>query len=94
MLVTATSPLSIMLGKILGLARALTFFPLTAPTASMMRITGGTDKLYEIFLGLLITALAGVFLLWLSARVFRAGLLLYGQRMSLRLIWNALRAGG
>jgi len=77
-----------------GLARALTFFPLTAPTASMMRITGGTDKLYEIFLGLLITALAGVFLLWLSARVFRAGLLLYGQRMSLRLIWNALRAGG
>ena len=75
-----------------GLARALTFFPLTAPTASMMRIAGGTEALYEIILGLLVTALAGVFLLWLSARVFRAGLLLYGQRMSLRLIWNALRS--
>ena len=76
-----------------GLARALTFFPLTSATASMMRIAGGTEALYEIVLGLLVTALSGVFLLWLSARVFRAGLLLYGQRMSLRLIWNALRAG-
>jgi len=76
-----------------GLARALTFFPLTSPTASMMRIAGGTEALYEIVLGLLVTALAGVFLLWLSTRVFKAGLLLYGQRMSLRLLWNALRAG-
>jgi ABC-2 type transport system permease protein len=76
-----------------GLARALTFFPLTSPTASMMRIAGGTEALYEIILGLLVTALSGVFLLWLSARVFRAGLLLYGQRMSLRLVWNALRVG-
>ena len=76
-----------------GLARAMTFFPLTSPTASMMRIAGGTEALYEIVLGLLVTALAGVFLLWLSTRVFKAGLLLYGQRMSLRLLWNALRAG-
>ena len=76
-----------------GLARALTFFPLTSATASMMRIAGGTEALYEIVLGLLVTTLSGVFLLWLSARVFRAGLLLYGQRMSLRLVWNALRVG-
>jgi ABC-2 type transport system permease protein len=76
-----------------GLARALTFFPLTSPTASMMRIAGGTEALYEIILGLLVTALSGVFLLWLSARVFRAGLLLYSQRMSLLLVWNALRVG-
>jgi ABC-2 type transport system permease protein len=75
----------------MGLARALTFFPLTSPTASMMRIAGGTDKMYEVVLGLVITAMAGLFLMWLSARVFRAGLLLYGQRMSIRLVWNALR---
>jgi ABC-2 type transport system permease protein len=76
------------------LARVLTFFPLTAPTASMIRVAGGTDKMYEIVLGLLVTALAGFFLLWLSARIFRAGLLLYGQRMSLRAIWGALRQAG
>jgi len=73
------------------LARALSFFPLTSPTASMMRIAGGTDRMYEVVIGLLITALAGAFLLWLSARVFRAGLLLYGQRMSVKSVWGALR---
>ncbi len=72
-------------------ARILTFFPLTSPTASMMRLAGGTDRTYEIWFGLLITAVTAVFLLWLSARVFRAGLLLYGQRMGIRSVWNALR---
>ena len=45
----------------------------------------------RILLGLLITAATGLFLLWLSARVFRAALLLYGQRMGLRSVWKALR---
>ncbi|MBT3996131.1 MAG: ABC transporter permease [Chloroflexi bacterium] len=76
------------------LARVLTFFPLTSPTASMMRIAGGTDRMYEVVLGLVVTALAGIFLMWLSARVFRAGLLLYGQRMSIRSVWGALRQSG
>ncbi len=76
------------------LARVLTFFPLTSPTASMMRIAGDTDRMYEVVLGLVVTAFAGMFLLWLSARVFRAGLLLYGQRMSIRSVWGALRQSG
>ncbi len=73
------------------LARVLTFFPLTSPTASMMRIAGGTNAAYETWIGLLITALSGVVLLWLSARVFRAGLLMYGQRMGLRSVLKAMR---
>jgi ABC-2 type transport system permease protein len=75
-------------------ARVLTFFPLTSATTSMMRIAGGTNMMYEVILGMIVTALSGVFLLWLSARVFRAGLLLYGQRMSLRSVWGALRQAG
>jgi ABC-2 type transport system permease protein len=74
-----------------GLARVLTFFPLTAPTASMMRVAGGTTATFEILLGLALTALSGVFLMWLSARVFRAGLLLYGQRMGIGNVLRALR---
>ena len=35
-----------------------------------------------------------VLLLWLASRIFRAGLLMYGQRMSLRAAWTALRYGG
>jgi ABC-2 type transport system permease protein len=74
-----------------GLPRVLTFFPLTSPTASMMRQAGGTNQPHEIWLGLLITTISAGVLLWLSARVFRAGLLLYGQRMSIRSVWKALR---
>ena len=59
-----------------------------------MRIAGNTDRMYEVVLGLAVTALAGVFLLWLSACVFRAGLLLYGQRTSIRSVWGALRQSG
>ncbi|MCZ6617690.1 MAG: ABC transporter permease [Gammaproteobacteria bacterium] len=73
------------------LARVLSFIPLTAPTASMMRLAGGTTATFEIILGLLVTIASGIALMWLSARVFRAGLLLYGQRMTIRSVWRALR---
>ncbi|MDA1279081.1 MAG: ABC transporter permease [Chloroflexi bacterium] len=76
------------------LGRVLGFFPLTSPTASMMRIAGGTTATFEIILGLLTTIATGVLLMWLSARVFRAGLLLYGQRMTIPSIWRALRQSG
>ena len=46
------------------IARVLTYFPLTSPTASMMRMAGGTHMTYEIIIGLAITALSGVFLMW------------------------------
>jgi hypothetical protein len=42
--------------------------------------------------GSLLVIVASVFaLLWVSARVFSAGLLLYGQRMSLKNVSSALR---
>jgi ABC-type Na+ efflux pump permease subunit len=63
MLITSTSPISIMLGKITGLGAS----------------------------GLLLIALSGLFLMWLSAQVFRAGLLLYGQRMGIGNVLRALR---
>ncbi len=74
-----------------GLTRAMTYFPLTSPAASMMRIAGGTHMMYEVIIGLLVTAVSGLFLMWLSARVFRSGLLLYDQRMGVRNVWAALK---
>ena len=72
-------------------ARILTFIPFTAPATMMIRL-GVTDvALWEIALCLGVTVASGLALLWLSARVFRAGILIYGQRMSLRGLWLALR---
>ena len=72
-------------------ARVLTFIPLTAPTAVMLRIAAGDPAPAEVAGSLLLTLATALALLWVSARIFRAGILLYGQRMSLRRVWLALR---
>jgi hypothetical protein len=48
----------------------------------------------EVVASLIVLALSGLGLLWVSARIFRAGLLLYGQRMGLRGVWLAVRQSG
>ena len=74
-----------------GVARVLSFIPMTAPTTMMLRIGSGDVSNAEILASLAVTALAGVVMLFVSARIFRAGLLLYGQRMTLAALWRAVR---
>ncbi len=76
------------------LARTLSFIPVTAPMAMVERITVTQVPILEILLSLGVTLGAGLALLWVSARIFRAGLLLYGQRMTLRRMALALRQAG
>ena len=74
-------------------ARALSFFPVTAPTTVVMRM-GQTDlSILELLASLAVIVLSGILLLYVSARIFRAGILLYGQRMTLRGVLRALRQG-
>ena len=61
------------------LARALSFVPITAPVASLMRLSlGGMDGL-EVFVSLAALSLSVAIVVWLMARLFRAYLLAYGQ---------------
>jgi ABC-2 type transport system permease protein len=76
------------------IARVLSFIPFTAPTTMMLRMGASDIPLLESLGSLTVTVLFGVLLLWGSARVFRAGLLMYGQRMSLRRVVTALRQAG
>jgi ABC-type Na+ efflux pump permease subunit len=46
----------------------------------------------EVATSVAVVLASALVLLWLSAQIFRAGLLLYGQRMSLKNVWAALRA--
>ena len=77
-----------------GVARVLSFIPITAPTTMMLRIGSGDVSNAEILASLALTALAGAVMLFVSARIFRAGLLLYGQRMTLGALWRAVRQAG
>ena len=76
------------------LPRLLSFVPITAATSMMLRLASSAVAPGEIALSLALMVATAALLLWLASRVFRAGLLLYGQRMSLRAVWTALRYGG
>ena len=75
-------------------ARALSFIPITAPATMMIRLGAADITVVETLASLLVTVLGGIVLLWGSARVFRAGTLMYGQRMGLRRVVSALRQAG
>jgi len=77
-----------------GLARVLSFIPFTAPSAMMIRLAVDGASTLESLASLAVIVLTGMALLWACARVFRAGLLMYGQRMSLRCVMRALRESG
>lgn len=76
------------------IARALTLFPLTAPVLVPLRMALGRITLPEILLSLTVLALSVVFAVWAVARIFRAAMLRYGTRLSLRAIGSALASGG
>ncbi len=71
-------------------ARAFSFFPLTAPTMMMLRIPLGEVPWVDVAgsIGVLILSIPAA--LWFGAKLFRVGLLIYGKRPTLREIWHIL----
>lgn len=76
-----------------SLAVGLSLFPLTSPVPMIVRIAIGGVPLWQIMLsyGLLL----GSFLtsIWVSARIYRASLLMYGKKPSLKTVIGYLRTG-
>ena len=73
------------------IARIMTFIPITAPITAMLRLSASTIPWADFGVSLLILVFSIGGGLYLSAKVFRAFLLLYGRRPGLREIWRALR---
>lgn len=75
------------------LVRFFSYVPLTAPTMMLLRVPQGGVPVPDIVIsiaGLLVTAAA---VLWAGDRIFRLGLLMYGQRPSLKQVLRTLRRG-
>lgn len=70
------------------LAIIFTFIPFTAPLTLPLRAAYSTVPLWQsaLSIGLLFAAAIGA--MWLSARVFRMGMLRYGKRLSLKEIFK------
>ena len=73
-------------------AEIFTYFPFTAPSMLMVRLGVGSEMSDgEVVGSLVIVATTALAMLWVAARIFRAGILLSGQRITGRTVAEALR---
>ena len=70
----------------------LSFVPLFSPYLMLTRISLGTAGALDFAVAVVLLALAIPAVLWFAARLYRSGVLMYGQSPSPRTLWRALRA--
>jgi len=71
----------------------LSLIPLTAPVSMLMRMPMTAVPVWQVVLSLLLLGLTVIATVWIAAKVFRLGLLMYGKRLTVREIIQALRQG-
>ena len=76
-----------------SLAVGLSFFPLTAPVALILRTASEPAPIWLMELNILVLVLASLAALWLSVRLFRLGMLEYESTLTLRQVFTAARHG-
>ncbi|MEY4110620.1 MAG: hypothetical protein RLZZ46_975 [Bacteroidota bacterium] len=64
-------------------------FPLTSPIIMMVRIPFGVP-VWEVTLSLLLLIAGFLFTTWLSAKIYRTGILMYGKKSSYKELWKWL----
>ena len=62
-------------------------FPLTSPIVMMGRITYGVPW-WQLILSMTLLILTFLFFTWLTAKIYRTGILLYGKKVSWKEIWK------
>ena len=74
------------------LARVLSFFPPTTPMVMILRLSSGTEIwIVETVLSIVLLAASVLGGVWVAARVFRTGILMYGKRPGLREVGRWLK---
>ncbi|GFR37987.1 hypothetical protein PRECH8_12830 [Insulibacter thermoxylanivorax] len=70
------------------------YVPFLAPLIMFVRIGMSDPALWEIWLSIAIQLAAIWGLSWLSAKIYRTGVLMYGKRPTLKELWKAMKAYG
>ena len=73
------------------LAVILSLFPLTAPLTLLMRYGMTSVPLWQIITAIVLMCLSAAGAMWLAGRIFRIGMLRFGQRMNVSEIASAIR---
>ncbi len=75
------------------LATILTLFPTTSFLTVALRWGMTTIPLWELLAGWILVTISAIFMVWAAARIFRMGMLRYGQRLDLKSMLHAVRTG-
>jgi ABC-2 type transport system permease protein len=68
-----------------------TVFPTTSFMTISLRWGLGTVPLWQVGVGWVLLLATAIFMIWAASRVFRAGMLRYGQPLTLKSAWAAVR---
>ena len=71
--------------------QVLSFVPFFSPYLIPTRLVFGLIEPWEIALSFAFLMLGAFIALWVAARIYSAGVLLYGQKAGLRSVWKAVR---
>jgi ABC-2 type transport system permease protein len=86
----------VMLGPLLSapdstLARVLALFPPFTPLLMYFRVSLGHPAVWEVALSLVLTSASICGLIWVTSRIYRVGVLMYGKRPSVPEIFRWLK---
>jgi ABC-2 type transport system permease protein len=65
--------------------------PFFSPVTMLVRVTTETPPFWQIALSLLVGAATVALMVWVAARIYRTGMLMYGKRATLPEIWRWAR---
>ncbi|HEY2492285.1 MAG TPA: ABC transporter permease [Paenibacillus sp.] len=74
------------------LMKVSTFIPFFSPTTVIVRIGVGDIATWEIWVSILILVISILGLGWLSAKIYRTGVLMYGKRPTMKELRKAMKA--
>jgi ABC-2 type transport system permease protein len=70
------------------LSRVLSIFPLTAPFVMISRVIVGDPPAWEMALSVILLVITMILAILFAGRVYRIGVLLYGQKPSLKAVFS------
>ena len=74
-------------------AKALSIFPLTSPITMIMRLSITDVPFYEIMISIIVLVFSAYFTIEISVRIFRASLLMYGKKPTIKELIKYVRQG-
>jgi ABC-2 type transport system permease protein len=70
------------------MAVATSMIPFSSPIIMPVRVATSDVPASQLALSLAISAATSVLVVWVAARVYRIGILMYGKRASLKELWR------